>query len=133
MDIAFAAGDTVFVITGPTPVISAEIDVDPDTLNLKSKGKWITVCIELPEGYEVSNIDVSRISLNGEVPAEANPFEIGDHDEDGIADLMVKFDRSALQQVIEVGDEVELTVAGLLVDGTPFEGIDTVRVIEQGK
>jgi len=111
---------------------SADIDIDPDTLNLKSKGKWITCYIELPEGYEVSNIDVSTIRLNDIVPAESKPTEIGDHDDDGVPDLMVKFNRADVQEILEVGDEVEITVTGKLIDGLPFDGKDTIKVIDKG-
>ena len=110
--------------------IPATIDIDPDTLNLKSKGKWITAYIELPSGYSVENIDVSTVRLivdSDNVPAESRPTGIGDHDNDGIADLMVKFSRSAVQAIINVG-EVELTFIGE-VDGIPFEGGDNIRVI----
>ena len=105
------------------------IDIEPDTLNLKSKGKWITAYIELPDGYDVNNIDVSTVMLEDQVQTEARPTEIGDYDNDDIADLMVKFDRQKLISLLEVGD-AELTVAGELCDGTPFEGSDTIRVID---
>jgi len=35
--------------------LSATVDLDPDTLNLESKGKWITCYIELPEGYDTGD------------------------------------------------------------------------------
>ena len=108
------------------------IDFDPDTLNLKSKGKVVTVYIELPVGYDVSQIEASSIMLNGQVEAETKPTEIGDYDDDGIPDLMIKFDRATVQSILEVGDEVEIVVTGELTDGTPFEGSDTIRVIEKG-
>jgi len=111
----------------------ATVDFDPDTLNLKSKGKVVTVYIELPEGYDVEEIDISTVMLNGIVPAMAKPTEIGDHDGDGVSDLMVKFDRSDVQDVLKPGNEVEVTVSGELTDGTDFEGNDTIRVIEKGK
>jgi hypothetical protein len=111
--------------------IPATVDIDPDTLNLKSNGKWITAYIELPEGYDVADIDVSTILLEDTISAEANPTEIGDYDEDGFADLMVKFDRSNVQEILEVGDEVEITVTGELTYGTLFEGTDTIRVIDE--
>ena len=109
------------------------IDIDPDTLNLASKGKWITAYIEPPSPYTVENIDVSTIRLiidNENVPAEAWPTDIGDHDSDGIADLMVKFNRSAVQALAEVG-EVEMMIIGE-VAGVPFEGSDIIRVIDLG-
>jgi len=123
--------DWVEVVTEPA-IVEATVDIDPDTLNLKSKGKWITCYIELPEGYDVHNIDVSTIMLNGQVSAELRPSEIGDCDGDGIADLMVKFSRSAVQAIVQPG-EVELTVSGELADGTKFEGSDTIMVINPGK
>jgi len=112
--------------------IEAAIDIDPDTLNLKSKGKWIPCYIELTGSYDVGDIDISTIMLNEQVPAESSPADIGDYDDDGVPDLMVKFDRSAIQEILEVANEVEIKVTGDLTDGTPFEGTDTIRVIEKG-
>ena len=116
---------------GIIQIIPAMIDFDPDVLNLQSEGKWVTTYIELPEGYDASNITVSTVMLNDQVQAEMKPTEIGDYDDDGIADLMVKFDWSAVQEILEVGDEVEITVTGELTDGTPFGGSDMIRVIDQ--
>jgi len=117
--------------------IEAAIDIDPDTLNLQSEGKWITCYIELPEGYDVSDIDASTILLESVIPAELHPTEIGDYDDDGIADLMVKFDRQDVidyleSMGVEDNDEVELIVSGELIDATEFEGTDTIRVIDKG-
>ncbi len=106
------------------------VDFDPDTLNLKSKGKWVTVYIELPEDYDVSKIDICSIRLNGTVPALLTPTEIGDYDGDGIPDLMVKFDGAAVQSILAVGESVEITVTGE-VAGLRFKGTDTIRVINK--
>jgi hypothetical protein len=118
-----------YTVTIVSPVITATVDIAPDTLNLKSKGKWITCYIELPEGYNVSDVDVSTIMLNDTISAELHPMEIGDCDDDGILDLMVKFDRQTAMVLLSVG-EATLTVTGE-VDGTPFEGSDTIRVIDE--
>ena len=107
------------------------IDITPNTLNLASKGKWITCHIELHSGYSVENIDVSTIRLivdNDNVPAEPGPTMIVD--QDNKVKLMVKFSRSAVQAIVSVG-EVELTVIGE-VAGVPFEGSDVIRVIDLG-
>ncbi|MEW5995324.1 MAG: glycoside hydrolase family 16 protein [Candidatus Zixiibacteriota bacterium] len=37
-------------VRGVPPVVPATVDIDPDTLNLKSQGRWITAYIELPAG-----------------------------------------------------------------------------------
>lgn len=114
-------------------VIDATIDIDPDTLNLKSGGKWITCYIEL-DGYNVSDIDISTVKITDiegvsvDIPAESHPTSVGDEDSDGIPDLMVKFDRSDVQDACSVGPAT-FTVTGELTDGTVFEGYDTINVI----
>ena len=100
-------------------------------MNLKSKGKLVTCYIELPEGYDVHEIDLDTILLNELVPTESKPMSIGDYDDDGIADLMVKFSRSDVQGVLDPGDAVEITITGEFFDGLPFEGSDIIRVVNR--
>jgi len=117
-------------------IIPATVDINPDTMNLKSKGKYITCYIELPEGYDASNIDLTQpLTISqGElsVSAEPSPTELGDFDSDGITDLMVKFDRALVHQMLSPG-YIQLTVSGSLTDGLQFEGSDLVNVIDKGK
>jgi len=117
-------------------VLNAVVEIEPETLNLQSKGRWITSRIELPIGYNLSDIDVSTIELNLTIPAEAKPIAIGDYDSDGILDLMVKFNRTTvidyILSIIETPTlprTLALTLTGKLSNGTPFEGTDTIRVI----
>jgi len=117
--------DTVNV----TVMIPAVIDFDPDTLNLKSKGNYVTAYIELPPGYDATQIDVSSVSLNGTVPALTKPTDIDDYDSDGIPDLMVKFDRAEVASLLTPGDQVVITITGE-VAGIAFQGSDTIRVIK---
>ncbi|MCK4482428.1 hypothetical protein KAU55_04320 [Candidatus Bathyarchaeota archaeon] len=126
--ISFAATDGFFTSIVSPPVAQATINIDPDTLNLKSRGKWITAYIELPEDCDASEIDLSTVKLNGEISAALHPTEIGDYDNNGILDLMVKFDRQDLRAILSAG-EATLTITGQLIDGTPFEGSDTIRVL----
>jgi len=113
------------------PIIPATVDFDPDALNLESEGRWITIYIELPvgHGYDVSMINSTSIMLNGQVQAEIKPTAIGDYDSDGIPDLMVKFSRAAVQNILSIGDQVKITISGKLIDGRLFEGTDTIKVI----
>ena len=105
------------------------VDFDPDTLNRKSKGKWVTCYIELPEAYDIEDIDISTILLNDVIQAEENPSDIGDYDLDGIPDLMVKFNRKNVIDILETGDAVEIKIFNELIDGTKFEGMDYIKVI----
>jgi large repetitive protein len=117
-----------FSIHIPVTTINATIDFDPDTLNKKSNGTWVVVYIELPAGHNVSDINISSIRLEGTIPAEARPSAVGDHDKDGTADLMVKFKRSEVINLLPPGEKVPVTVTGV-VGTTTFEGMDIIRVI----
>mgnify|MGYP001075743106 FL=1 len=120
-------GKAEIQVTFLSPAIVANLDLKPDTVKLKSKGRWITTYIELPEDYSVSDIDISTVELNGEIPAELHPTEIGDYDNDGVPDLMVKFSRQDLIAILSAGEAI-LTITGE-VNGTSFEGTDTIRVM----
>jgi len=126
-----------------TPTIKATIDIHPNALNLRSMGEWITCYIELPEGYNVSDIDIYSIRLNDTFPVSLLPkppvpvpTEIGDYDNDTIPDLMVKFNMTELTSHIYhvLGikhGNVTLTITGI-VNETPFEGKDTIKVLLPG-
>ena len=111
-------------------IVPATIDFDPNTFNLKSKGKSVTAYIELPGGFDAHQIDITSIRLNDTVPALTKPTQIGDHDHDGTPDLMVKFDTAAVSGVLTPGDQVDVTMTGE-VAGLPFASTDTIRVINQ--
>jgi hypothetical protein len=123
-------------------VLEATIDIDPDTLNLKSQGKWITCYIELPSGYNVRDIDATTILLEDLLGCELDPkygfvtsedSYIMDHDNDTVQERMVKFDRSAVQEILSPGT-YNLKVTGKLTDGTEFIGYsDEITVIDPPK
>jgi hypothetical protein len=73
-------------------------------------------------------INLGTITLNGQIQAEAKPTEIGDYDSDGIPDLMVKFNRSEVQKILQTGEVIKITISGNLTDGRLFEGTDFIRV-----
>jgi hypothetical protein len=106
----------------------AQVHISPKTLNLSSKGKWITCRISLPQDYDVADIDPNGIFLEDEV--EADRMWV---DEDQQV-IMSKFSRSALQQILsdlQTPTTVELLVSGQLNDATTFEGTDTIGVIDR--
>jgi hypothetical protein len=110
--------------------LAATVDIKPDTLNLRNQRRWVTVYIELPEGYDVGDIAIDTVVLEGAIAAETSPTAVDDYDGDDVSDLMVKFSR---QQLVEhlgyTTGGVSLAVSGELSNGTPFEGSDTITVI----
>ena len=127
-------------------VVMATVDIDRDTLNLRSERKRITAYIQLPEGYDPEDIDATTILLNGTISPVLDPKYdfvtnsseyLVDHDGDGILERMVKFNRAEVIGFIETMDfdnetvrfrEVTLTISGT-VSGGAFEGSGTVRLI----
>ena len=113
----------------PSDVIMSFLDFDPDMFNLSSKGKWVTCYIELPTGYNIASINISSLILNNSIYAISTPINIGDYNNNGIPDLMVKFSRESLISLLVPGDQ-SIVLTGTLVDGTPIVGIDVIRVKE---
>ena len=120
-------------------VISAVVDIDPNTLNLKSQSDQnaMTAYIELPTGYDVAQINVATVKLDvmgTMISAQLTPTSVGDYDNDGVPDRMVKFNRQAVIAALagRTGD-IMLTLSGKLSDGTEFNGVDTINVINPGK
>ncbi len=117
------------------PPLPATVDIDPDTLNPESEGYFVTAYVELPEPWDVADIDVStvRLAVQGEaatVSAENHPTELGDHDGDGIADAMVKFHRQAALGLFEgTFGPVTTRVTGQIGNRT-FQGTCTVNVLD---
>ncbi len=130
--------ETVLVTGGTFSLVNATINLDPDTLVLKSMGQWITSFIELPEGNDVSNIDISSIELKlgddllASIAVSA-PHDVGDYDLDNIPDLMVKFDRATIIQYLKnnnlTSGNFVFSVIGKVGDKI-FAGTDAIRIIE---
>jgi len=137
---------TVIVQFAP---ITATVDIDPDTLNLKSNGEFVTTYMQLPEGYDVANIVLETVQMDGIQAVTDTQYGfvtdpdsyLLDLDGDGIAETrMVKFDRATVRDIFTTMMDYEegvkfydltLTVAGEFVDGTLFEGTDTIMVIKK--
>lgn len=116
----------------------ADIKINPHTLNLKSNGQWITTYIELTEGHDIEDIDVSTVMINNTIPVDQDaPITIGDYDLDGVPDLMVKFDRASIIEWLGTIDYSEntgkshllkFTITGKAL-GIAFEGSDVVKAL----
>jgi hypothetical protein len=114
--------------------IPATMDFDPNTLNLKSKGQWVTVYIEFPTDYNVNDIDVSTVTLDNAISVDLSaPSTIGDYNSNGVLDLMIKFSGAEVTDYIlskGTGQEnITLNVSGELLNETSFTGSDFINII----
>lgn len=91
------------------------IQVSPATIALRSSGHDLTVHADLPFGV----VDSGSLTLDG--LAATGSFA------DDRGDLVVKFDLDAVKQRV-APPSARLTLYGSEIDGTPFQGSDTVRV-----
>jgi parallel beta-helix repeat protein len=105
-------------------IISAEARVLPQTINLASKGNWITCYIRLPIEFNVADIEPNSILLEDEI----QPVQFSVDEQQQVA--TARFTREEVQTILEEGD-IELTITGRLTDGTVFEGTDTIKVIDK--
>ena len=120
----------------------------PNPLNTKSKGV-LPVAVLGTANFDVSDIDVSTLQLEGVSPLRSNIEDVAapvtnrqddcDCTTDGpddFVDLTMKFERQAIVTSlgpVSDGDEVQLTLMGNLNDGTAIEGVDCVVIKKKVK
>jgi subtilisin family serine protease len=105
-------------------------DFDPNTLNLSSNGKWVKMELGLPLGYDPNDFlpETAFLASGGNEVGPPERFEILGPDE-GIYTLMMKFNRSDVEDALTEGDSVDVMVAGEIHDITYLVGWDTIRCI----
>ena len=143
------AGRNITLDVVPRPM--AEAVLEPQKINLKGQGSWVSLRLGFDNPYEAADVDPSSVTLEG-VAADPKFFEIG-RNENGSETALFKIDRSLMVEAIwaklaerdlaaagagtktvqglgsEAGTSVELLLAGL-VDGTYFERTVSANVID---
>ncbi len=113
-----------------TTVVGA-IDFSPSVLNIHSGGKYVTVRLTLPEDVPVSSVYIPSVRFMGTVYAETcfSDHETG-AEKTNAPHLVLKFLRADVAAVLAEGQDVQVFVTGMLVDGTPLyaSGALTVTV-----
>jgi hypothetical protein len=121
-----AINATINTIPDPPPgFILANINVDPDTISSKSSGRYITCYLSLPAAFDPKQIDLSSILLNDTHHIEPHPFDIRDYNNDGIQELMVKFNQQKVARELTIGKNT-MVISGKLLNELTFEGIDII-------
>jgi hypothetical protein len=123
------------LVPGRAFIVTATVDIKPETINLNREGRWITVFIALPEGYNISDIDRTNLFLKD--PLDPSWHVSPEWSNIECDKLMVKFDSSLViehlwERLWHMGgnrNSIELTIEGS-VNGTPFEGSDAVTIMD---
>lgn len=113
------------------------VDIKPETLEKRLQGEPVIAFIDLPDGYDEADIEVSTVRLcwgtdpcaTGVAPGSTPPARVVG------GRLRVGFDRAAvLALVADVPPPatVTFTVSGRLSSGRPFQGSDTVMLVSPG-
>ena len=92
-----------------------QIAISPQSFVLKSPDTWVTVHTNLSLGA----VDRDTVELSG-VPASLTKA-------DSRGNLVAKFHPAAIAAIVEP-PEATLTLTGLMENGTPFSGSDTIAV-----
>ncbi|MHC4394765.1 MAG: right-handed parallel beta-helix repeat-containing protein [Planctomycetota bacterium] len=109
------------------PPIEVRMKLTPQTLNPKSKGRWLKAHLVLPEGFAVEDVDANVPALLEPLGIESeymNVFVNGD----GFVEIEAAFSRTAFCGTLTSNEPVEVTVIGLLTTGQNFYGTDTIRI-----
>jgi hypothetical protein len=113
----------------PSNVVPCQVNLDPDTLQIGSKGNPVTCYIGVPTGRSVSDIVVSSLSLQGLITPPLKSAAIRDYNHDKVLELMVQFSRQSLVGMLTPGERI-IVLTGEFADGTPLTGSDTIQVIQ---
>ena len=118
----------------PKPV---DLLIQPKTLNLKSKGKILISWIKLQEKYDPHAITFDSLELSVQSCSKCKiiypTWQFPVHGQ-----YLTVFLRQDLIDILETMDldlpvKLNLKVNGEMDDGTPFEGIETIWIIEPKK
>jgi len=126
-------------VTLSVGTIPADLFFSPDPLNLIPPPPddpnsvplvdTVKVSIELPPPYNIHDVRVNTIKVNDTVPVGADSALFTDMDNDGIPEIMVKFDRRRFEATLPSGPQVTVTVQGEVSDQTWFRGSAVLRVL----
>ncbi len=120
-----------FGFTPAPEIVAVEIDISPfRVINRVQLGSHqrVLVLILGSETIDVTRVDVESLAFGPDGAPSfpgIEPALLGDRNRDGFTDLVVRFDMDATG--IAAGD-TQTCLTGELLDGTLFEGCDSVQV-----
>ena len=128
----------------PNPLNVNLFNVDPPKNAKSMKGGVLPAAILGTSDFDVSDIDVLTIRLEGVAPIRHSYEDVATAVEnhidcectvngpDGNVDLTLKFKTNEIAAAlgeVSVGDVIPVSITGQLLDGTEFEGVDCVWIV----
>jgi alpha-tubulin suppressor-like RCC1 family protein len=141
----FAPGETTVVCTAADdsgnsstcsftvtviPPVEMPMNFTPGVLNTANKGQWMKAHFVLPDGYEISDIDVNTPAVLLPLGIESNYINVFvDRGREGESGVEIGFERRGFCDAFGDFGPAEITVSARLTNGQYFYGTDTIKVI----
>jgi subtilisin family serine protease len=109
------------------PLLEVPMKLTPQTLNPRSKGKWLKAHFVLPEGFAAEDVDIDTPALLEPLGIESDHINVFIN-KDGFVEIEAAFSRTDFCGTLTGNEPVEVTVTGRLTTGQQFYGTDTIRI-----
>jgi subtilisin family serine protease len=106
-----------------------QFEILPRTLNLDSHGRWVRAKIQLPPSLDPRRVDLSTVTLFGELHPDASFVQYLNGTRDGIDELVLRFDRESFARLVPEGETVEVKIVGEVRDAVWFTGTTRLRLL----
>jgi hypothetical protein len=107
---------------------TASLRVEPRTLNLRSRGQWVTATVTL-DGATAADVDLASLAVNGVAPDKVLVLNA--------AAVQLKVSREEFKDTLpdppKFGTAVTVTLTGQWKDGGAFTATDTIRILRPGR
>jgi len=117
-----------YATKGECAPTTATLRVEPRTLNLRSKGKWITATVTL-DGATIAEVDLGTLAVNGITPDKVRVLNA--------TVLQLKISREDFVDTLpdppKFGVAVTVTLTGKWKDGGDFTATDSIRILRPGR
>ena len=125
-------GLLLLIATMAMAAVTVDIDIRPgsdaDGINCNNPKEIITVAIIGTSDFDVTQVDTRSVEFEGAFEMNMQGH-FADIDGDGDIDLVFRF---RIGDTVLRCEDTEGKLTGLLVDGTPFEGTDAVKMVSLG-
>lgn len=113
--------------------IEVEMKLTPQTLNCKSKGKWLKAHITLPEGFYPEDVDTntppSAVFVDHfAIVIDSQNMNVFTNDQ-GLVEIEILFNRESFKYLCDYTiDEIDIRISSSLITGRNFYASGTIKI-----